>query len=257
MSGLPEIQTDFQSYVLNGGDIALEHVVSSARGSAEQRLEVYYQAYRLRLLEVLESNFPGLRHMLSDAQFEAVGNAYIDGHPSRQPSIRWFGDQLAGFIESGYPDHPEWADMARFDWARDTAFDAADVDIVEVGQLAELAGTAWPGLQFELHPSVSVLELHWNVCDIWRAANSEEQPPEPARLEEGTAVVVWRKDLVVCWRSLPDDEAAALTGALNDRDFSELCTALSRWHPDPAVPARSAGILKQWVTDGLISRILS
>ncbi len=256
MSGLTKIQTDFQSYVLEGGDDALQHVVGSARGSAEQRLDVYYQAYRLRLLEVIGSNYPGLKGMLSGEEFIAVCYAYIDKYPSTQPSIRWFGSYLADFLEETQADHPHWAEMACFDRVRDKAFDAADVNAVTVERLAGLAANAWSGLRFEFQPSVQKLDLLWNVCDIWRAVRKDEPMPEPELLAERTTVAVWRLDLTVCWRSMPGDEAAALVAAMNNQSFSDVCAGLCDWHDESEVPARGAGILKQWVTDGLIGRLV-
>jgi len=256
MSGLEEIQTDFQHSVMEGSDGALEHVVGSVRGSARQRLEVYQQAYRLRLLEVLERNFPGLRSMLDEREFAAVGEAYIDAYPSDQASIRWFGVRLAEFLQVSRPAYPEWVEMARFDLARDAAFDAADAEVISVARMAGLSPDAWPRMRFACHPSVRTLNLQWNVCDIWQAIRHEAAPPAPRQLDAGIAVLVWRRDLTVYWRPLPDDEAAALATATAGDDFARLCTALCRWHDEADVPARGAGILKQWVTDGLIARIL-
>lgn len=256
MSGLTKIQTDFQSYVLEGGNDALQHVVGSARGSVEQRLDVYYQAYRLRLLEVIGSNYPGFKGLLNDEEFTSVGYAYIDKHPSAQPSIRWFGSCLADFLEETHAGHPHWAEMACFDRVRDKAFDAADLNAVTVEQLSGLASNAWSDLRFKFHPSVQKLDLLWNVCDIWRAVREDEPMPEPELLAELTTVAVWRQDLTVCWRSMPGDEAAALVAAMEGKSFSDICAGLCDWHDESEVPARSAGILKQWVTDGLISRLV-
>ncbi len=256
MSGLTKIQTDFQGYVLEGGDDALQHVVSSGRGSAKQRLDVYYQAYRLRLLEVIGSNYPGLKGMLGEEQFTSVGYAYIDKYPSTQPSIRWFGSDLEDFLTETCADHPHWAEMARFDQVRDMAFDATDTTTVTVEQLSGLAAKAWPELCFEFHPSVQKPLFHWNVCDIWRAVKEDKAMPGAELLTECTSVVVWRQDLTVCWRSMPDDETATLGAAMNQQSFSDLCAGLCDWHDESEVPARGAGILKQWVTDGLISRLV-
>lgn len=256
MSGLEKIQTDFQSYVLERSDDGLQHIVGSARGSVEQRLDVYYQAYRLRLLEVLGSNYPGLKGMLDGEEFTAVGEAYITRHPSAKPSIRWFGSHLADFLQETQADLPHWAEMAHFDWLRDKAFDATDMIAVTVEQLSGQSADIWAELRFEFHPSVQKQKLLWNICDIWQAIRTDDTIPGPVLLPEPTTVAVWRQELTVCWRSMPGDETAALAAAMDGQSFSDVCTGLCDWHDESEVPARGAGILKQWITDGLIARLV-
>ena len=75
-------------------------VVSSAKTSASRRLAIYYDAYRLRLLEALDSNYPILHSWMGDDEFEKLGLAYLDAHPSTHFSIRYFGHRLSEFPAS-------------------------------------------------------------------------------------------------------------------------------------------------------------
>jgi hypothetical protein len=55
---------------------------------------------------------------------------------------------------------------------------------------------------------------------------------------------------------MPADEAGAITAARSGRDFAELCAGLCAWHGETEVPMRGAGLLKQWISDGLISQVI-
>ena len=114
MSRLAKIQTDLQEFVTTGAVDALDHVVGDDRASTTERLDVYYQAYRLRLLEVLAKDFSGLRALIGESAFPDTVNDYMRTHPSTHPSVRWLGRHLAGFLAELMPDRPELAEMARF-----------------------------------------------------------------------------------------------------------------------------------------------
>ena len=70
MSALSDLQSDFQSFLLDGNERMLSRVTGTAKVSTEQRLAIYYDAYRLRLLEALTSNYPVLRAWIGDEEFE-------------------------------------------------------------------------------------------------------------------------------------------------------------------------------------------
>ena len=61
-------------------------------------LEVYRHAYRARLASALADNYTVLSRALGDEGFDALAQAYVTARPSRHPSIRWFGHELAGFM---------------------------------------------------------------------------------------------------------------------------------------------------------------
>ena len=77
MSRLPEIQGDFQSYLLNGDSAIESHVVGTERVPIATRLAIYGEGYRARLVEALQANFPVLSELLGEGDFETLAAAYI------------------------------------------------------------------------------------------------------------------------------------------------------------------------------------
>jgi hypothetical protein len=216
---------------------------------------LYLMAYRARLLAALRDNFPVLHRALGDEAFADLAHDYIDAHPSRFRSIRWFGDALVEFLDAD-PDrlpHPALADVARMDWAMRGAFDAAGVPLLTLDDLAALPPEDWPQRHFTLLPSLRRVELSWNVEPVWRALNDDAEAETNAPEPLAHVLLVWRPELDCLWRSAGDTEAAALCALAQGATFAECCAVIAgAGEPDPAAVA--LGLLQRWVSDGLLAR---
>ena len=251
MSATGELQRRFQRAVLTE-DFAPGLFVSEGHEIAGG-LGLYLMAYRARLMSALRDNFPVLHRALGDEAFAELARDYIDAHPSRFRSIRWFGDELTVFLDAA-PErlpHPALADVARMDWAIRDAFDAAGAPPLTLADLAALAPEQWPQRRFALLPSLRLVDLNWAVEPIWRALNedaeAETEAPEPLP----HVLLVWRPELECLWRSAGPVEVAALRTLAEGARFAECCTAIAEaGEPDPATTA--AGLLQRWVSDGLL-----
>lgn len=256
MAALLKLEQSFKDCMLDETLDMQGQVVSDAKASAEERVQVYVEGYRLRLLEVLEDNFAGLHGLLGDQQFDQMGRAYIAAHPSTHPSVRWFSQKLPEFLHSTapYDAHPHLAEMAAFEWAQGLAFDSADVPTLDMQALATIPPTAWGQVTFQFHPSVQRLDLQSNMPKFWQALQAEQEPPAISE-DEPASWLVWRKELDTHWRSLAEDEAVMLDAAQLGASFAELCEGLCQWHAPESVAMQAASYLKLWLADGLVTGI--
>ncbi len=257
---LRALQADFQGYLLDPERRAIAaRVTGTAKVDADTRLGVYAEAYRLRLLEALDTDFPTLHALLGDDEFDRLGRVYIDAHPSKHFSIRWFGERLSEFLRAAAPynDHPALAEMAAFEWTMTLAFDAADDPLVTLDDMAAVPPSAWPALRFTPHASLHRLDLRWNVPAVWkaRAADHDLEPPEENSMPVGW--VLWRQELATYFRSLEVDEAWALDALIAGRTFADICQGLCEWIDAQHVAAHAAGLLKRWITGGMIAKVES
>lgn len=252
--GLRELQRAFHKAVLSGDEGMRARIVGTAKADAATRLNIYADAYRLRLLEVLESDYPGLHTMVGDEAMDEIGRAYIDAHPSQHPSVRWFGEHMARFLRATapYTEQPILAEMASFEWAQNAVFDATEVSAVSIAEVAAIAPEQWGDMRPRLHPSVHRLDLAWNVPTVWLAIEKEESPPEIEEYPHPLSWLLWRADYDIHWRSIEVDEACAIDVCLNGGSFGEICELLCEWHATEQAPAQAAGLLKRWVTDNLV-----
>ena len=224
--------------------------------SKQTQLEIYGNAYVIRLVEALRSNYPALHQLLGDHDFDAMGRVYLDQHPPTHASIRWFGDSLALFLElrPPYDGLPVLSELARFEWALRHTIDAADAEVITVESLQTIAPEHWGELHFVLHPSASIMALQWNTPQLWQALSGEQEPPAPEK-SAMTWILHRQPDLVSAWRSASDLELVALDCMSGGGNFSDICEVVAQMLPDDSKCAlRSAELLRLWVEQGLISK---
>ncbi len=257
MSTLVELQAQFQSFLLGRSAGIERFIVGTEQAPVADRLAVYADAYRLRLLEILEDDFPGLAGMLGAKAFEALGLAYIEAYPSTHPSVRWFGRHLERFSREApaYRERPELAEMAAFEWAQGEAIDAANSPTVNVVELAALPAASWPEMRIVFQSALRRLDLAWNVPAVWSAIDEGKSLPALERADPLVAWLFWRHGIEVRWRSLEDDERFALDAARAGHSFGAICEGLLERSGDGDVPLHAASFLKQWATDGLVARV--
>lgn len=251
---LAALQQQFQRYVLDGADDVAAHIAACGEGTDKQRLAIYGNAYRLRLEEALSTDFRGLHALIGDAEFRRLSRDYLQAHPSRYRSIRWFGGELRDFLAtaSDWGSHPLLAEMAHFDWTLSLALDAADAPVLELGHMAALQPEDWPALRFRLHPAVGRLALHWNVPPLRQALLAGDTLPKPNRSPQAIGWLIWRAELSARYRSLSPEEDWALGAVANGANFEAICVGLAERVETEQAAMEAATLLKQWVVDGLL-----
>lgn len=258
---LDDLQGGFQDYLLipNPGHPFQSQVVGDDRASAEFRLQIYAEAYRLRLEDVLETDFEGLHGLLGDEQFHELCLRYIDAHPSSHYSLRYFGCSMSDFLRAvpPYAAQSVLADLAGFEWSLIDAFDAPDGCVVTLDDMGRLPPETWPHLRFAFHASVQHLELAWNAPQIWAMLKEQQAPPAPAKLQSAQRWLVWRQDYQSYYRPLSNAEASALDCVRAGKNFAELCEDLCRQMAEEETAAAAAGFLHRWISDGLVREIFS
>jgi hypothetical protein len=257
---LERLQADFMAYI-RGDDGAMAGKTRATRkADAETLLNVYRQAYPLRLLEALGANFPRLKTVLGDEDFDRAGRGYITQHPPRHFSIRWYGDGLARHLAETRPwsAAPALAELAGFEWALAGCFDAADAEPLGVEAVAALPPGDWPGMTLAFHPSLGVFVSRWTVPELWNAlenAADGAQAPKPSLRPAPVAFVLWRREGQTLFRSMPPDEAAMLAQAREGEAFAALCEVLAAHAGEEQAGARAAAFLKSWVQQGWIAGV--
>jgi len=278
MTALRELQRGFQSWVLGDASAPPATVADTGAVSAGDRLKVYADAIRLRFLEVLGQDYPGLHALAGDHEFRRLGLAYIEAHPSHHPSIRWFGAHLSAFLRFTAPwrEQPVLAEMAAFEWGKGELLDAPDSPVVGVEDIATIPPDRWAGIRPRLKPAVRRLALEWNVPVVWKAIDGDEAVPALARAgragsadgavsadgagsagcaDSAVEWLLWRQDLLVRWRSIDPDEAWALRRCDDGEDFGAICAGLCGRVGEKAAALRAATFLKQWAVDGVLEAI--
>lgn len=252
---LDDLQRAFQDYLLANGDEFAASVRDTRKANRVTLLDVYREGYALRLIEVLTNDYPGVAAMCGPADFDHLACAYIAAHPSRTPSVRWFGRRLAEFAAATLPYDraPAVAEMARFEWALGEAFDSLDVAPIAADALIALAPEAWETLSFTPLPSLSLQSFVHDVVPAWQ--RREEVPCGDLQVErtpEPVTWATWRPELMSHFRSLERDESEMLQALIQGQSFPELCECLVGHVGEEQATARAASLLRGWVEVGMI-----
>ncbi len=224
------------------------------------QLEIYANAYVMRLIEALRCNYPAMHQALGDTDFELMARGYLDRYPSVHASIRWFGGSLTEFLRDRQPycQVPVLSEVASFEWAIRHTIDAADADCLTVETLLSAPVQSWSDLRFDLHPSVTILSLQWNVPQLWRVLTDEGNPLPGeviAPVRQPMHWMTYRKpDLVSGWRSVSVTEKAALDRLQQGATFADICECIAV-REDSAAAMHAAGLLRSWVDQGILVRL--
>ena len=266
---LSELQSLFQSAVLTGDaeDAAILDIVAPPRDADRPTMMgVYVNAYRLRLAEFLDEDYPALRVLLGDDEFEALVEAYIDANPSRLRNARWYTTRLPEFMQ----ESESWSanalaiGLALFERALTDAYDAADAPAQSIETLAEFSPQDWPRLGFTFHPSLRLIEVAAGVLDAYGAATADEDEARSAEDDEGAledrpmdaneseTIAIWRSDLDPAYRQLDPDEYLALFEAMEGQSFGDICQLVAFQNEGQSATERLARFLVTWFSEGLV-----
>jgi hypothetical protein len=250
--GLAQLQVRMLQWLLHEDAAIKPYIADSQQGDTQERLEIYSNAYRFRLIDALADTFPAVHTLMGDELFYQTALAYLDAYPSHHFSLRYFGDGLSHFLHGYVADTPVYAEMAGVEWALRHSFDSADIAPVTLQALQAIPPEQWGEVRFGFHPSVQCQILKWNTCQLWAAIDEGAGPIAPVQQEYPQAWVIWRKELLTYYRSLEVDEAWALDHALQGELFAGLCSGLCEWVDELHAPARLAGFVSRWIGDGLL-----
>lgn len=254
---LAGLQTRLQNYVLGEGDS--DEFVSELRdgtsGQGKRRLNIYHAGYRLRMAEVLQGAFENTWAYLGDEAFDALCTRYINSNPSHSPNLRGYGSKFPRFLHLALPGDPEVAELATMDWRLHDAFDAPNAPVLTSEQLATIDEAQWASLGFVLHPSVSLARFEWNALEIWHAIDQETRPPAAEKLNAPIGHLFWRSEQRSYFRTLEEDEFAALEALQNGLSFARVCEQLAENYPNSAIDASIGTWLARWLADELLSEI--
>jgi hypothetical protein len=256
MSDLMRVQEEFQKFLLSDSFELHPLIVQTDSVSVDTRLGIYKEAYSLRLIECLESNFSALYAYLGTEEFHRLAQAYSAQHPSSYRSIRWFGDLLPQFLKHYYPNNPHLAELADFEWKMSLSFDAADAPRVSVEDMMLTPSESWATMHCVVHPSMQRINYSWNVIPIWQALTHDQKLPELQQTTPPTSWILWRDPTYqIKFYSLSPEEAWAFDALIQEISFEQLCEGFCTWIKPEEVGLRAASYLKGWIQQGMLSEL--
>lgn len=251
---LQELQTNFQDIVLNAECVGTNWVSKSAQGlSAQDRLAIYHNAYRIRLIDVLLDTFEHTATYLGDDWFHQLASAFVQSHNSTHNNIGVYGQAFPLFLAEQLPHDREVSELALMDWKLRRAFDGADNNVMTQNHLQQIASGERQISSLLPVATLSISTHHFNTLDIWHAINQEEHPPVVEQLPQPIDVLIWRKGHSPHFRSLSTIEASALTCVCSGHTMDAIGAALEKDFPDIDAATEFGCMLHRWIDDQLLA----
>ena len=256
MSALRKLQKDFMEYLTDSVPAIIDNVIDQGNIDRDTRLNIYQNAYNVRLKDCIETDHPVLGLYLGDDLFDQMVKGYIGQHPSHYPSLRQFCDQLPDYLRQNEPFQsvPIIAEIATFERILMYAFDAADCHTATEEDLKSLPTEDWPEMKLVFHPSVQVFEGQWNSVECWQALKNEESPPE-ARKQQ-TYWIIWRdKERLTQYRNLGVDGYVLYQCFVDHYTLADACELLKEHLPEDQIVLSSVNHLQSWFSLGMVSSL--
>jgi hypothetical protein len=235
MLKLPEVEKYLQSHLLVGDPTIASVITGASAEQVAERLAIYSNGYRWRLLEALEADYLLLQKFLGDL----------------------VGQYLAKFLAETkpYSAQPYLSELAQFIWALNETIDAADAPLITAAELAALPQNSWPDMRLVFHPSLTLLTCEWNTVPVWQALATEQAVPAAMKLTTAASVIVWRKAIQSYYNVLDQKEVWALQALQQGQTFDAVCEGLLQWWSEDEVAQQAVNLLLRWINDGIISEI--
>ncbi len=179
----PAIATDVENEVL-----------PSRQQSASDRLAVYQNAYRARLLEVLQNLFPCTRFAVGDELFAQFATGYIHAHPPISYTLANLADKFADYLDATRP--ADWGEfiveLVRLEQAIDRVFDAPGPEELQPFSMpAEADGS----LKLHVVPGLELQRFRYPVSGYFTDWKSDRKPVWPEAREQ--FVALFRREYIV------------------------------------------------------------
>jgi hypothetical protein len=239
---------------------AARMIAPGPRMTPGERLQIYRDGYRGRLVECLADDYAAVRFLLGEGPFEAMAHAYIDEHPSQSPNLNGFGRSMGPFLAeraeaAGAPGVDLFAaDLARLEWAIVEAIHAAPSPPLTLDRFEPMTPDEWATARLIPAASVRILRLGHDANAYYQAFRDDARPSAPGPTSSATLVhrkgwVVWRSDLTPAMARLL--EAIVAGAPLGEA----LDTSISDEDEDEGTQAHVTHWFRDWVGGGVFTAV--
>jgi len=244
------LQKNFQHYLLNDANVMEDFVEEPVQGTIQQRLGIYSESYKYRLIELLETDYFGVKAMLGEEDFREMASLYVNNHTSNHFTPRNFGRDMPAFLErtKPYSEQTSLKDMANYEWALIHTIDAADASILSMADLSTIPQGNWHRMVFKPHPSLQLIEFNWNIPPLFQAISEKTKLPKLNKFKNPALWTVWRQGIETRFSSNEEGaNATAIKNICEGKSFGDMCEDLLDWIPEAEVAQYAVNLLVSWI----------
>lgn len=224
----------------------------------DRRMAVYRNNVAASLIGVLRAHFPVIERIVGAEFFEAAAAAFVRAAPPASPVLAEYGGGFADFLAGFEPaaDLPYLPDVARLEWARTVAYNAADDVPIGIERLAAVPADRIGAVQLLLHPATSIVASPWPIVSIWETNTHDAEPHRIGPDALGETALVTRPALEVLVRPLPAHGEVFVAALRRYALLGDAAAAAESAAAEQAVPFDLAATLSVLFDAGAIACLL-
>lgn len=248
---LPMAQLQLQQAILRGKKFDSQPqawIRGKQDFSSQAQLDVYVNAYRYRLRDVVAEDYPVLKHYLGEKVFTALIRDFVEQETPQHFNIARYAATLPEFVERTRPQDSFAQELCRMETAMAQLADAEETAPLVPQHLHGM--TPQRLMQCKLYPraALQLFAFTHPVNEYYRAVMAEESPAIP--MAENSFVAVFRNDDVVWRMDLEAQEYALLTALFADHTLGEALVGLSA---SDAASEKLSEWCSRWMRNGLLA----
>ena len=240
----------------------VEEVIGRSHSQTSiERLEVYANAYRARLLEVLVGEYPALIHAIGEDAFVDLANGYLEAHPPASYTLAALGQHFSDYLAKTRPpkdeDQPDWADflieLARLERIYSEVFDGPGIEHVtamSVDDIQTLSIETWLKSRLIPAPCLRLATFDFPVHE-YATEVRRQQSPDPPEIQR-TYLAITRRDFVVRRVGLSEPEFKIMSALIAGQSISEALESLIETTDQTSEVA--ADDVRQWFHNWTVAR---
>lgn len=196
MPPLSALQSDLRRAIVWGDSRAVAPALQTAGLDPAARLRIHAHHYAITLTEALAATYPVVARLVGEACFGGLAREFIQLAPPSSPCLFEYGQGFARYL-AAVPTLmalPYLPDVARLEWALNTARHAPDGPRLPAEALAPLQDRDFSTVVFTLHPATCLIASAFPIDSIWRANQPDADPQEVVRLDAGARRLLIHRD---------------------------------------------------------------
>jgi hypothetical protein len=224
--------------------------------------QVYRNAYRARLIDVLRETYPRTARLVGEDAFQAAAAHHLITCPPTSWTIDDAGRGFTDTAQTLFANDPEVAELAWIEWAMQAAFTAHDTPPLDgpglVAATASFDDEAWQDLRLDFVPGLAVRQVRHDCTTLWHLLADEENLPaarDLPPLAEAQGCVVWREGLHATFTTIETTETEALQAMVNGGSYGAACDLLITAMGEEQALTCAGVMLARWLGHGWIAAL--
>lgn len=226
---LRELQRTLATSITNGRDeVPRAWIALPADADPGERVAVHIDGYPARIAESIRQSFPATSQLLGDGRLAELLERYLASQDDIPRNLNDIGYALPTHITSDplAEDLPFLSDLAAFEWAIHTCFNAEAVAPFDPSRSSDWSMADWDDAQIEYQPTMQLVRSIWPLREL---RDARDTPRDEIDIDLSTAprsFLVRRDGFEVVSDPIDENEADAIMRFRAGDTLGEVMTLL-------------------------------